>query len=337
MYIKLSEFFRHVIVDLCNKPFHPKGEATHRNLFWEMYDYVTSRDTELARCYEEYYENRDRELISYKAYKNYISGTWTSKMQRKNQLLMVGYILYYSRNNEMMIDSILGHCRIILGASYQGVLDSVVKTQKHFEIVLLKTVLFHTINALINEPQISRCNSTIRRHFASNVLARMGNVFEGGAHLTVLPCSSKGTVSSFTETWAKLFQLPMPKDLPEPPKFGDVSQLIPFTRDTSITEQVVYAASVFNDSSSDKIIKGIAAELGNLTQLNPSIRFIETPLLGTGAGGLKTEVAGEALYRGFHLTAHPDSALFVLVPDQERQTTLETLFKRLESERNFEE
>lgn len=163
-----------------------------------------------------------------------------------------------------------------------------------------------------------------------NVLVRMGDIFEGSAQVTVLPCSGKGTVSSAVRRWLTMFDIPSPRDLPSQPQFGDVSELIAFKGEKSITKQVVFAASVLNDFSSFAIIKSIAAKLGELTQKNPDIRLIETPLLGTGAGGLKTEVAGKALYQGFKSTAHLDSTLYIFVFDRERQTALQTLFSDLD-------
>ena len=165
----------------------------------------------------------------------------------------------------------------------------------------------------------------------STVLARMGDIFEGSAQVTVLPCSGKGTVSSAVRRWLTMFDIPSPKDIPSRPQFGEVSDLTPFKGEKSITTHIVFAASVLNDFSSLEIINKIAAKLGELTQTNADIRVIETPLLGTGAGGLKTEVAGKALYQGFKSTAHPDSTLYVFVFDRERQITLQTLFNNLVS------
>lgn len=164
----------------------------------------------------------------------------------------------------------------------------------------------------------------------SNVLVIMGDIFEGSAHLTVLPCSEKGTVSSATRRWLTMFGLPSPKDISSQLHRGEISDLIPFSGSQSITKYVVFAASVFNDLSSADSIREIATKLGNLTQSNSDIRLIETPLLGTGAGGLKTEVAGKALYQGFKSSAHPDATLYIFVFDRERQTTLQTLFSDLE-------
>ncbi|MFZ2359058.1 MAG: CHAT domain-containing protein [Anaerolineae bacterium] len=165
-----------------------------------------------------------------------------------------------------------------------------------------------------------------------NVLAVMGDIFEGSADLTILPCSGKGTVSSATRRWLKMFCIPSPMEISSQPRFGDISDLINFPGDQRISRYVVYAASVLNDFSSAAIIRGIAAKLGSLTQIHPEIRLIQTPLLGTGAGGLGTEVSGKALYDGFRSTAHPDSILHIFVFDRERQTTLQALIDEMTSE-----
>lgn len=165
----------------------------------------------------------------------------------------------------------------------------------------------------------------------SNILARMGDIFEGSAQVTVLPCSGKGTVSSAVRRWLEMFEIPAPKDIENPPPFGGISELLPFKGKTTITKQVVFAASVLNDFSSYEMLYSIATKLGELTQLDPSIRLVETPLLGTGAGGLKTEVAGKALYQGFKSTAHPDATLYIFVFDRERQITLQNLFSEIEN------
>ena len=166
----------------------------------------------------------------------------------------------------------------------------------------------------------------------STVLVRMGDIFEGSAQITVLPCSGKGTVSSAIRRWLTMLEIPAPTEIVSQPVFGSISEMIPFKGEKRITENIVFAASVLNDFSSFEIIKRIGAQLGKLTQVNTDIRVIETPLLGTGAGGLKTEVAGKALYEGFKSTAAPDAILYVFVFDSERQTTLQMLFNSLEYE-----
>jgi hypothetical protein len=77
-----------------------------------------------------------------------------------------------------------------------------------------------------------------------------------------------------------------------------------------------------NGMSTPEAVEKIASGLGMLTTANPQIRLIESPLLGTGAGGLNTETAGRALYRGFMATSAPESMLYVFVFDQERLTKL---------------
>lgn len=156
-----------------------------------------------------------------------------------------------------------------------------------------------------------------------NALPRLGNIFEGGVDLTVLPCSSKGTVSSATARWLDVFSIPHPTSLAAPLGLGEISELIEFPREKRVTKYVVFAASVMNDSSSSEAIERIARALGNLTARDERIRIVETPLLGTGSGGLTAEAAGRSLYRGFLATASNDAILYVFVMDKERLRVLE--------------
>ena len=61
------------------------------------------------------------------------------------------------------------------------------------------------------------------------VAARHGDIFEGGADLTVLPCSGKGTISSSTRRWKEAYGFPSPDELATRPKLGEVSELVSFT------------------------------------------------------------------------------------------------------------
>jgi len=143
------------------------------------------------------------------------------------------------------------------------------------------------------------------------VAPRHGDIFEGGADLTVLPCSGKGTISSATRRWKDAFHLPTPEDLPNRPKLGEVSQLIAFPGDPNRTKFVVYAASVFNDATSLEAIESIARGLGEITQAHKHIRQIEAPLLGTGAGRLSAADSIKSLAKGFQASAAPEAQLLV--------------------------
>lgn len=140
-----------------------------------------------------------------------------------------------------------------------------------------------------------------------------GDVLEGGYDLTVLPCSSKGSVSGSVRRTLRLYGL-----TPEfPSEWGHLGpvQRIPIERGGG---QIVFAASVLNGKSTSEKIQQISSSLGQLTQSNSGIRLVETPLLGTGAGGLPDVASARALTTGFRATAHEQSRLTVFVYGQRR-------------------
>lgn len=152
-----------------------------------------------------------------------------------------------------------------------------------------------------------------------------GNIFEGGAHLTVLPASAKGTISSSCRTWVELFGLTAPP-FEQKAVLGELSDVFPFPK-VSISEFYCYAYSVFNDRSTPEALKEIGRALGKLTQENSNIRIVQAPLLGTGAGGLKNEEAAKALISGFSEEADPDAIFCIFVYDSERYNSLQKLLK----------
>jgi hypothetical protein len=143
------------------------------------------------------------------------------------------------------------------------------------------------------------------------VAARHGDIFEGGADVTVLPCSGKATVSSATRRWAEVYGFPLPETLKVKPKLGAISKLITFNGPAHRSKFVVYAASVLNDSSTPDVIESIGRALGALTVESVRLRLIDTPLLGTGAGRLSADQSARSLARGFAATAHSDAVLQV--------------------------
>jgi len=153
----------------------------------------------------------------------------------------------------------------------------------------------------------------------------LGNIFEGGSHLTVLPASAKGTISSSCRRWVESFELNSPP-FEKSVKLGDISDLLQFPK-PEITDYYCFAYSVFNDNSSTKALTEIGKSLGQITQNNENIRIVETPLLGTGAGGLDNSDAAKALIRGFAETAHSDTDFNIFVYDAERHKALQKHLK----------
>ena len=152
---------------------------------------------------------------------------------------------------------------------------------------------------------------------------RMGNIFEGGMDLTVLPCSAKKTISSASRRWVELMTLVPPSDFNGTLRLGSLTEPTKFPGNSDITKNYLWAASVFNDATTFDAIEKIGTQLGLLTQKRKTIRNVETPLLGTGAGGLSNEESVKGLAQGFLKHSHPDATLHIFVFDRERFTMLE--------------
>lgn len=153
-------------------------------------------------------------------------------------------------------------------------------------------------------------------------VVRMGDIFEGGMDLTILPCSAKKTISSAARRWVDLFGLTTPSELRKELGLGTVSPLRKFPGRKAITKHYAWAASVFNDATSLDAIENIGREIGLLSRNRAALRNIETPLLGTGAGRLNNQDALRAVAEGFICTSAPEATLCVFVFDYERFSML---------------
>src|ERR1019366_4656635 len=74
---------------------------------------------------------------------------------------------------------------------------------------------------------------------------------------------------------------------------------------------IAWAASVMHFTSNSETIRRIGRELGTYASAHPHVQIIESPLLGTGAGGLDPIDAGMALKSGFEETCRTDATLFI--------------------------
>lgn len=143
----------------------------------------------------------------------------------------------------------------------------------------------------------------------------LGNIFDGGVDLTVLPCSPKPSISKFVRNWIELFRLANPEKFKYKLEHGGISKVYSFRHKTHRTKFYVYGASVLNDDSSPDIVFKIAKALGQITQERDDIRNVECPLLGTGAGPLTNIESVTALSSGFSEAAHPDARLIIYTPN----------------------
>lgn len=160
------------------------------------------------------------------------------------------------------------------------------------------------------------------------VLIRRGDILEGSADLTVFPCSAKGTTSSSMKRWQDLYGVPSPPELKLTMQHGSLSSEFPFPGPKLITKWYCYAAAVLNDFSSAGIIEQIGKQIGDTTRKRTEIRVVEAPLLGSGAGGLETLVAGRSLAKGFLASSSADSLLYIFVYDEERYAKLAAALRK---------
>lgn len=139
-----------------------------------------------------------------------------------------------------------------------------------------------------------------------NVIFRTGNILARGADLTVLPCSNKGHISAETRTHLERYSISPPSTIP----YGSVN-VIRFPGPASITKWIAFAASVANRSSSTAVIRHIGGKLSEHVEALPDVRVVESPLLGTGVGGLDVVEAGLALRDGFQSTCRIQAVFFI--------------------------
>lgn len=140
----------------------------------------------------------------------------------------------------------------------------------------------------------------------ASVLYRMGDIFEQRSDLVVLPCSAKSHVSPSAEVHINRFGLPFPSEK----KLGEI-EVKRFPGPGKITRYIAWAASVMEYESTPEIIRSIGQHLGQYANENKEIQLIESPLLGTGAGGLDALEAGPALSDGFLASCNTDATLFI--------------------------
>ena len=145
------------------------------------------------------------------------------------------------------------------------------------------------------------------------VKLRFGDMFDGPADLIVLPCSTYGTITGFVAQ--RLVQL----SIPHPQAgiaLGEV-EIMPFEGGEEIAQFVAFAASVHRDTSSVEALEAIGQALGRFTAENASVKYVAAPLLGAGAGGVRSELVAAALREGFTATAAADATLVIHVLHQD--------------------
>jgi hypothetical protein len=139
------------------------------------------------------------------------------------------------------------------------------------------------------------------------VKLRLGDLFDGPADLIVLPCSTDGTITRFVANRLLEYTIPRPKRRME---LGEVD-IMPFTGAENIAQYVAFAASVLSMTSKSDAIHRIGSALGRFSLENASVRTLSAPLLGAGAGGLRSETVVQSLSDGFQETAAKGAVLTI--------------------------
>jgi len=141
----------------------------------------------------------------------------------------------------------------------------------------------------------------------ARVKLRLGDMFDGPSDLIILPCSTDGTITNFVDKHLQNFNIPDPKP---GMALGDVD-IIPFEGAENIAQYVAFAASVERYSSDPLAIQKIGENIGKFSNTYSSIRVIAAPLLGAGAGGLKSETVVKSIHKGFITYAPPEATLTI--------------------------
>ena len=109
-----------------------------------------------------------------------------------------------------------------------------------------------------------------------------GDLFDGPSDLVVLPCSTAGTFTSLVAQKLRLFSIPAPRSM----ALGEV-EIHPLQDAAHVAQFAAFAASVAGFKSTPDAIQKIGAALGRATEDRTSIRVVNAPLLGAGAGGIR--------------------------------------------------
>jgi len=141
------------------------------------------------------------------------------------------------------------------------------------------------------------------------VKLKFGNIFYEPTDLIVLPCSTGGSVTHFVANHLREYNIQFPRTGMH---LGDVD-ILPFDGAENVAQFVAFAVSVIHHSSAQEAIIKIGESLGKASRKYDAIRRVSSPLLGAGAGGLRSEIVVEALSHGFKQTAVENAILTIFV------------------------
>lgn len=129
-----------------------------------------------------------------------------------------------------------------------------------------------------------------------------GDLLEGPSDLIVIPCSTVPTVSAFVSERLSAFRIPVPT---EPMQLGEV-RFLALDAAGQVAPMAAYATSVMAHTTRPEAIRAIGGSLGRFTAEHRWVQQIACPLLGAGAGHLRSETSVEEVLAGFRTEAPQD-------------------------------
>lgn len=148
---------------------------------------------------------------------------------------------------------------------------------------------------------------------SASVKLRLGNLFDGPSDLIVLPCSTSGTITGFVARCLVAYSIPHPR---AGMRLGAV-EVMPFEGAENIAQFVAFASSVADYDSTLEAIRAIGSSVGRFTQEHEEVKAVAAPLLGSGAGGLRSENVVVALRDGFTSDAAEGACMTISVLHQD--------------------
>ena len=123
----------------------------------------------------------------------------------------------------------------------------------------------------------------------------LGDLFSSKCDLIVLPCSRNGSVTGWVRNRIQQSGIPGPSGY----KGLGATEFIILKQTDRIASYVCWATSVAHEKSSTEAIRQIGRSVAEYASIEPGIKVIAVPLLGTGAGGLDEKASARAIIDGF--------------------------------------
>lgn len=148
------------------------------------------------------------------------------------------------------------------------------------------------------------------------------SIFKASAEAIVIPHSTAGTITDGFRT--ELDNLRIPVNIPTHANLGEVSYVAVSQSLNNKFKYIAYACTVHEQTSTYSTIRKVGKRLAELMPAN--IRFLASPLIGTGAGGLDPGYCYYILVKSFDESRTLDgSKLTIYALDAETKQYIQNL------------